>query len=116
MVCRYILFLLIISAMSVQAQVSHKDSSNRDTSLFLEDTTVIGDVDLQSMMKMYDMIIVGAINKKLDYYESSDVIERISKLTKRYYDSLLEAGFTEEEALKIITENPLGINTESEHE
>lgn len=59
------------------------------------------------MKQMYTSTIQTVIEGQLEYYETSDVIERIAKLTKKYHKALVEAGFTEEQALKIITEAPL---------
>ncbi|HWB58102.1 MAG TPA: hypothetical protein VG733_01360 [Chthoniobacteraceae bacterium] len=41
------------------------------------------------------------------YFEAPDLPAAIAKYEKRYYDALIKEGFTKDEALKIITSQPL---------
>lgn len=56
---------------------------------------------------MYDIAIGAVIESKLDYFESSDAIEKLARLNKRYYDALIKEGFTEQQAMAIVLEVPL---------
>lgn len=63
--------------------------------------------DNPAMKKMYAQTVQMMLESTLEYYESSEVLKRIAKLNKKYYDALVEAGFTEEQAVKIVSETSL---------
>ncbi len=50
---------------------------------------------------------VAMVQKKLDNLEKSDILARVARINRKYYASLIEMGFTTEEAMKIIIANPI---------
>lgn len=50
---------------------------------------------------------VAIIEKKLENLENSDILSRIARINRKYYASLIEMGFTTDEAMKIIIANPI---------
>ena len=100
-------FLLLVGTVSAQAQ---NRNQLQDTSG--QSTTALDSVNGIDMSSMYKALIQVTIESKLDYYESSDALQRTAALTKRYYDALVDEGFTKEQALKIVIEIPLITNTE----
>lgn len=50
---------------------------------------------------------ISEVEKKLNNLEKSDVLAKIARINRKYYASLIEMGFTTEEAMKIIIANPI---------
>ena len=54
-----------------------------------------------------DSETLSEVEKKLNHLEKSDVLAKIARINRKYYASLIEIGFTTEEAMKIIIANPI---------
>ncbi len=50
---------------------------------------------------------LAEVEKKLSSLEKSDILARVARINRKYYASLIEMGFTTEEAMKIIIANPI---------
>jgi cell division protein FtsB len=107
-----LLFLLVFCTVSFQAQSQNQQQKANDQTKNQANHQSSGFYD-SDMKKLYDQAIRGMIDSKLEYYETTDAVDRIAKLNKKYYDSLIKAGFTEEQALKIVIEHPLNISSDS---
>lgn len=50
---------------------------------------------------------LAQVEKKLNALEKSDILAKVARINRKYYASLIEMGFTTEEAMKIIIANPI---------
>ena len=50
---------------------------------------------------------VSKIKDELIVFERSDILSQIARLNRKYYASLIEMGFSPEEAMKLIVANPI---------
>ncbi len=50
---------------------------------------------------------ISEVEKKLNNLEQSDILSKIARINRKYYASLIEMGFTTDEAMKIIIANPI---------
>lgn len=62
---------------------------------------------MNSMVPMFGTMTRSIIDAQIEYYKQPGKLAEIAKLNKQYFDSLVKEGFTEEQALKIITSNSL---------
>lgn len=99
-------FFFICSFATIPACAQNQNKAE-DTDAKASTDFQVGGLDSQRMKQMYTFTMQSVIEGQLEYYETSDVIERIAKLNKKYHEALVKAGFTEEQALKIITDAPL---------
>lgn len=101
------LIMLQLSAISLQAQNSGETPGTIKQDTAVSDARAESTVFGSRIEKMYHMMLRGFTNNKLEYLEDTDAIQRIAKLTKNYYDALIEVGFTEEQAIEIVVESNL---------
>ncbi len=50
---------------------------------------------------------LAEVEKKLNSLEKSDILSKVARINRKYYASLIEMGFTTDEAMKIIIANPV---------
>ena len=62
---------------------------------------------MQSMGPMLTNMTTAMMDAQLKYYKQSGKITEIAKLNKQYFDALVNEGFTQDQALKIITSEGL---------
>ncbi|MES2277622.1 MAG: hypothetical protein V4592_16475 [Bacteroidota bacterium] len=58
---------------------------------------------MNSMGPMMSNMAKSLMDAQLDYYKQPGKLEEIAKLNKQYFDALVKEGFTNDQALKIIT-------------
>lgn len=56
-----------------------------------------------AMAPMYANMAKSVLNAQVDYYKQPGKIEELAKVNKQYFDALRKEGFTEDQALRIIT-------------
>jgi Spy/CpxP family protein refolding chaperone len=54
------------------------------------------------MGPMYESMTQAMVEGTLKAFEKPETIERLARLSRRYYDALIKQGFTKEEALQIV--------------
>ena len=47
------------------------------------------------------------VDNKLNNLEKSDILTKVARINRKYYASLIEMGFSTDEAMKIIIANPI---------
>lgn len=60
-----------------------------------------------TMAPMFGTMAKSMMDAQLDYYKQPGKIEEIAKLNREYFNALVKEGFTEDQALKIITAESL---------
>ncbi|MEK6482456.1 hypothetical protein WJR50_33280 [Catalinimonas sp. 4WD22] len=85
-----VLLFCLFGLLEVQAQNQEQQNQNN-----APDTYQSG-FDNPAMKKMFVQTVQMMAESTPKYYETSDELTRIAKLNKKYYDTLVEAGFTEE--------------------
>ncbi|XOV93696.1 MAG: hypothetical protein ACFHWX_03095 [Bacteroidota bacterium] len=50
---------------------------------------------------------LAEVENKLNSLEKSGILSQVARINRKYYASLIEMGFTTEEAMKIIIANPI---------
>lgn len=60
-----------------------------------------------SVGPMLTTMTTAMMDAQLKYYKQSGIITEIAKLNKQYFDALVNQGFTQDQALKIITTESL---------
>jgi hypothetical protein len=68
---------------------------------------------MNMMGPMYATMAKSLMDSQLQYYKQPGKIEELAKVNKQYFDALKKEGFTEDQALRIITtggilSNPIG--------
>ncbi|MEZ2339381.1 hypothetical protein AB6735_27300 [Mucilaginibacter sp. RCC_168] len=58
---------------------------------------------MNMMGPMYATMAKSLMDSQLDYYKQPGKIEELAKVNKQYFDALKKEGFTEDQALRIIT-------------
>ena len=52
--------------------------------------------------------MIKAVRETIDEIElDGKILDEVARIHKKYYDALLNAGFTEDQAIKIVTDLPL---------
>lgn len=62
---------------------------------------------MSAMGPMYTSMAKSMLDAQFAYYKQPGKIAEIAKLNKEYFDALIKEGFTNDQALKIITSNSL---------
>jgi hypothetical protein len=62
---------------------------------------------MNSFGPMMSNMAKSLMDAQLDYYKQPGKLEEIAKLNKQYFDALVKEGFTNDQALKIITSDSL---------
>jgi len=62
---------------------------------------------LNAMGPMLTNMATAVMNAQLDYFKQPGKLAEIAKLNKQYFDELVNAGFTNDQALKILTADSL---------
>ena len=62
---------------------------------------------MNSMGPMISNMAKSMMDAQLEYYKQPGKLVEIAKLQKQYFDALVKEGFTEDQALKIITSDSL---------
>ncbi|HMG09333.1 MAG TPA: hypothetical protein VK609_12525 [Mucilaginibacter sp.] len=62
---------------------------------------------MSSMGPMYASMAKSMLDAQLSYFKQPGKIAEMAKLNKNYFDALVKEGFTNDQALKIITSNSL---------
>lgn len=60
-----------------------------------------------SFVPMINNMYSGILNAQIAFYSDPAKVTQLAKITKSYYDALMGAGFTADQALKIITSKQL---------
>lgn len=60
-----------------------------------------------AMAPMYTSMVKSLLDAQFAYYQQPGKIAEIAKLNKEYFDALTKEGFTNDQALKIITSNSI---------
>lgn len=78
-------------------------------SLFLNNNSTSNGMNgiMAAMAPMYNTLATSMMNAQLDFYKQPGKLEEVAKLNKQYYDALITAGFTADQAIKIITSEGL---------
>jgi len=66
-----------------------------------------GEEIMQMMGPMMNDMMAGMMAGLLDYMAKPEAAQKLATFTRNYYEELIKQGFTEDQALKIITSMPL---------
>ena len=97
-----VLISLTLSVYSIASAQQEKEKQKENEALDFNPSEMFNTM-APSFKMMYSAIMEG----QLDFFEKEGMIEKIALLNKRYYDALVKAGFSKEEAMRIITSSPL---------
>lgn len=62
---------------------------------------------MSAMGPMYSGLIRSMLDAQLNFYKQPGKLAEVAKMHKQYFDALVKEGFTYEQAIKILTANPL---------
>lgn len=112
----FVLFLMagtfLASAQTARTVITLDGTSPERYTKPLEDTTRSSLGKLLSGIEaefgpLDDPENLAEVEKKLNSLEKSDILTKVARINRKYYASLIEMGFTTEEAMKIIIANPI---------
>ena len=62
---------------------------------------------MSSVGPMYANMVKSMMNAQFDYFKQPGKIAELANMNKQYFDALIKEGFTNDQALKIVTSNGL---------
>jgi len=60
-------------------------------------------MQMEMMSPMIGMMVKGMMETMFDFLAKPETAEKLAVYTRNYYDALIKKGFSEEEALRIVT-------------
>ncbi|MES2268485.1 MAG: hypothetical protein V4520_17100 [Bacteroidota bacterium] len=62
---------------------------------------------VNAMGPMYSSLIRSMLDAQLNFYKQPGKLTEVAKMQKQYFDALVKEGFSYDQAIKILTANPL---------
>lgn len=107
---KYLLSIAIAIFCSTFAFSQTQNPGNTDPFSFNDSTSNfnLGSM-FGSMMPMYKSMTSQMMEGAIEFYEQPGMIQRIATLNKKYYDALKASGFSDDQAMRILTSSPLSV-------